>query len=95
MDEGAEAGELGLDVVHRRAGPCPRASPPALRRKILQHASVLEHEGDVRTGIRETGRGRHLVGEDLQIEREAVVRETRDVFPTTGSAGRSGRLAKR
>ena len=50
-----------------------------MRRKVFQHAGVLQDEGDIRTGFGEAGRILHLRCEHLQIEAEAVIGEPRDV----------------
>ena len=80
MNEGAESRELADDIRTRRephhAGAPGRA---AGGRQILQHAGMLQHERDLRTGLGKAGGVRHLRREHLQIEAPAIVGEPRDV----------------
>ena len=57
-----------------------RHAAPALRRQILQHAGMLEDEGDVGIVGGEPRRVGHLRGEDLQVERPAMVGEQADIL---------------
>ena len=83
MQEGAEARELGRRRSAQRARrtmPARHSARPA-RRKILEHAGVLQHEGDLRAGLGKVGRVRHLRREHLQVEAQAIVGKMTDVAP--------------
>ena len=72
----------------------PRApGGAALRRKVFQHAGVLQDEGHVGTGFGESGGVRHLRREHLQVEAEAVLGEPGDVAPDQRDR-RRGRAAR-
>ena len=85
MQEGAEPGELGDHVAAGAQAHHSRAPfRPSGGRKVLKHAGVLQHEGDLRTSLRQAGCVRHLRGEHLEVEAQAIVGKITDVAPDPG-----------
>ena len=82
---------VGTGCKASHAGAPGRA---ALRRKIFQHACMLQDEGDVRTSLRETGGVSHLRRKHLQVKAQAVVGEAGNIAMDQGIGAEIGARRK-
>ena len=85
MNEGAEPGELDVDIrALRERGHAVAPKLPALGRHVFQHAGMFEHEGRRPGTHPPAARHRHLAREYLHFEQQTVIGKQRQSSAPVG-----------